>query len=185
IMVQAHIAHDCSIGHRTVIANNVMLAGHVTVGEGANLSGAVGEHQFCRVGQFAMVGGQAHVNQDIPPYVTVDGESTTIVGLNVIGLRRAGFTAEDLDQLKQAYRIIFRSGMTWNETLRVLASTFDRGPAAQFHPFLSVGQRGFLRERRTPRSAAITFPQPQGTEGVAVATSSDHVSQIVPLRQAS
>jgi UDP-N-acetylglucosamine acyltransferase len=157
IMVNAHIAHDCHVGHQTIMANNVMLAGHVTVGDGAYLSGAAGSHQFCRIGHYAMVGGQAHINQDVPPYVTVDGETSLIVGLNAVGLRRAGFSRADLAQLKQAYRIIYRSGMTWAETLRVLAETFRDGPATHFLEFFSAGQRGFTQERRVPRGATIAF----------------------------
>jgi UDP-N-acetylglucosamine acyltransferase len=159
IMVNAHVAHDCHIGNQTIIANNVMLAGHVTVGNCAYLSGAAGIHQFCRIGHYAMVGGQAHINQDVPPFVTIDGQSSTVVGLNIIGLRRAGFSDADLLQLKQAYRIVYRSGMTWSETLRVLADTFHDGPAAQFLPFLSSGKRGFTQERRVPRSATVPLPR--------------------------
>ena len=113
VMVNAHIAHDCQIDDHAVITNNVMMAGHVQVGEYAYLSGAVGIHQFCRVGAHAMVGGQAHVKKDIPPFVTVDGMTTRVVGLNTIGLRRRGFTKDDINQLKAAYRIIYRNGLTW------------------------------------------------------------------------
>lgn len=158
IMVNAHIAHDCRVGNHTIIANNVLLAGHVTVGDRAYLSGAVGIHQFCRVGQYAMVGGQAHINQDIPPFVTIDGQSSTVVGLNIIGLRRAGFTDADIQQLKQAYRLIYRSGFTWAETIQKLSETFQDGPATQFVPFLSTGKRGFTQERRVPRSSSVAFP---------------------------
>ena len=81
IMVNAHIAHDCVLGNQVIIVNNVLLAGHVTVGDRAYLSGAAAVHQFCRIGSLAMVGGQSHISQDVPPFVTVDGQSTTIVGL--------------------------------------------------------------------------------------------------------
>jgi UDP-N-acetylglucosamine acyltransferase len=79
------------------------------------------------------------------------------VGLNIIGLRRAGYTDEEIRQLKQAYRIIYRSGLTWRETMQTLLETFEEGPAAQFLPFLASGKRGFTRERRVPRSASVTF----------------------------
>jgi UDP-N-acetylglucosamine acyltransferase len=157
LMVNAHVAHDCCIGNQTILANNVMLAGHVTVGDRAYLSGAVGVHQFCRIGQLAMVGGQGHISQDVPPFVTVDGHSSLIVGLNIIGLRRAGFSSTDIQQLKQAYRIIYRGGMTWSETLQSLAATFAEGPATQFFEFLSQGKRGHTQERRVPRSANVAF----------------------------
>jgi UDP-N-acetylglucosamine acyltransferase len=159
IMVNAHVAHDCRIGSHTIITNNVMLAGHVTVEDYAYLSGGVGVHQFCRVGSHCMVGGQSHINKDVPPYVTVDGESTRVVGLNVIGLKRRGFTLEDILQLKQAYRIMYREGLTWEQVLERLRITFTSGPAANFYPFLRSGQRGFIPERRTPIDATIPLPR--------------------------
>ena len=157
IMVNAHIAHDCHVGNHVVIVNNVLLAGHVTVGDRAYLSGAAAVHQFCRIGAYAMVGGQSHISQDVPPFVTIDGQTTTVVGLNIIGLRRAGFTGDDILQLKQAYRVIYRSGLTWAETQQALAEQFTSGPASQFLPFLSTGKRGFVQERRTPRRASIAM----------------------------
>jgi UDP-N-acetylglucosamine acyltransferase len=159
IMVNAHIAHDCQIGSHTILTNNVMLAGHVVVGDFAYLSGGVGVHQFCRIGCHAMVGGQAHINQDVPPYVTVDGQSTRVVGLNVIGLRRRGFTPEAIQQLKEAYRIIYRRGLAWSDVLRTLEATFPSGPAADFGGFLSQGKRGFVSERRRPALTVIPLPR--------------------------
>jgi len=154
-MVNTHIAHDCRVGNHAIFTNNSMLAGHVTVGDRAYLSGAAAVHQFCRVGTFAMVGGQAHVNKDIPPFVTLDGLSSHVVGLNSIGLRRAGFRSEELSQLKSAYRVIFRSGLAWNEILLRLQVEFTTGPAAQFHQFLSTTTRGIMTERRLPPGAVV------------------------------
>jgi UDP-N-acetylglucosamine acyltransferase len=161
LMVNAHIAHDCCVGSNTILANNVMLAGHVSVGDRAYLSGAVGVHQFCRIGRLAMVGGQGHISQDVPPFVTVDGHSSLIVGLNIIGLRRSGMSVADIHQLKQAYRIIYRGGMTWSDTLQCLAESFSQGPAAEFLDFLSQGKRGFTQERRLPRGASLPFTAQQ------------------------
>lgn len=155
IMVNAHIAHDCHVGNNAVLVNNVMLAGHITVGDGAYFGGAAGVHQFSRIGRLAMIGGQSHVGQDVPPFVMVDGISNYIVGLNVVGLRRAGVTRAELQDLKAAYRVIYRSGLLWNDMLDVLKNTFKSGPASEFHPFLNVGNRGFVQERRTPRAASI------------------------------
>ncbi len=155
IMVNAHVAHDCHIGNNTVIVNNVMLAGHIVVGNGAYFGGAAGVHQFCRIGRLAMIGGQAHVSQDVPPFVMVDGISNEIVGLNVVGLRRAGVTRDEIKDLKAAYRLIYRSGLLWKDMLEVLRNTFKSGPAAEFHPFLSIGERGFVHERKTPRGASL------------------------------
>ena len=155
IMVGAHVAHDCDVGNHCVIANNTMLAGHVTVGDRAYLSGAVALHQFCRVGSYAMVGGQALITLDVPPYVTVDGKTSQIVGLNQIGMRRNGFRPEEILQLKAAYRLIYRSGRMRTEVLDALKEEFPSGPAAAFHPFLSTGTRGFIQERRSPRTTTL------------------------------
>jgi UDP-N-acetylglucosamine acyltransferase len=155
IMVNAHIAHDCQIGNNTIITNNAMLGGHVTVEDRAYLSGAVGVHQYCRVGALAMVGGQAHLNKDVPPYVTVDGLSSYVVGLNQIGLRRAGFNSAAIQQLKAVYRTIYRSGLAWIEILDRLKTEFNEGPASAFYRFLSASTRGIVCERRPPSSATI------------------------------
>jgi UDP-N-acetylglucosamine acyltransferase len=155
LMVGAHVAHDCTIGDHTIIANNTLLGGFVSVAERAFVSGAVGVHQFCRIGRLAMVGGCARVVQDIPPYVMVDGHSGLIVGLNLVGLRRNGYSNEDIAQLKAAYRLIYRRGLRWVEVLEQLKKEFSTGPAADFHPFLSQGTRGFVQERRMPPTATL------------------------------
>ena len=155
LMVNSHVAHDCHIGNHVILTNNAMLAGHVTVGDRAFLSGASGVHQFCRIGSLAMVGGQAHIVKDVPPYVTVDGLSSLIVGLNQVGLRRAGHSAAEIQRLKEAYRVIYRSGLTWNEILDKLRQEFDEGLAAAFYPFLSTTTRGIVCERRPPPGATL------------------------------
>jgi UDP-N-acetylglucosamine acyltransferase len=132
-----------------------MIAGHVTVGDRAYVSGAAAAHQFCRIGSLAMVGGQAHIVKDVPPFVTVDGLSSLVVGLNQIGLRRAGHSEAEVCRLKEAYRIIYRSGLTWNEILARLRDQFADGLASRFYPFLSTTTRGILCERRPPPGATI------------------------------
>ncbi len=155
LMVGSHIAHDCTIGSHVILANNALLGGFVSIADRAFVSGAVGIHQFCRVGRMAMVGGCARVVQDVPPYVMVDGHSGLIVGLNLVGLRRNGYSAEDVAQLKTAYRTIYRRGLRWAEVLERLKQEFPTGPAADFHPFLSQGTRGFVQERRMPPGATL------------------------------
>ncbi len=162
LMVNVHIAHDCIVGNRSIFANNTMLAGHIEVADRAYVSGAVAVHQFCRIGTLAMVGGQAHVNQDVPPYVTVDGQSSCVVGINQIGLRRAGFSSEDIRVLKEAYRVIYRSGMKWEAILQILRERFRDGPAAAFYEFLSTTRRGILSERRLPPNATIKIHPADG-----------------------
>jgi UDP-N-acetylglucosamine acyltransferase len=155
LMVGSHIAHDCTLGNNVILTNNVMLAGHVRVDDRAYLSGAAAVHQFCRIGRLAMVGGLARVRQDVPPFVTIDGGTTMVVGLNRVGLRRAGFTPDEMHQLKLAYRLIYRGGLAWDEMLDVLRLEFPAGPAAEFEPFFRVGSRGFVQERRTPPGATV------------------------------
>jgi UDP-N-acetylglucosamine acyltransferase len=155
IMVNAHIAHDCRIGNSVVMCNNAMLAGHITIEDRAYISGGVGVHQFCRVGQLAMVGGHAHVNRDVPPFVTIDGLNSDVVGLNLIGLRRNGFGEREVADLKSAYRMIYRSDLPWREILETLKQEFSSGPAAAYYEFLRHGKRGIMRERRGPARPTI------------------------------
>ena len=129
IMVGVHFAHDCHIGNNAIFTNSTGLAGHVHVEDRAYVSGQVGVHQHCRIGRLAMVGGQAHVVKDIPPFVTVDGATTLVVGLNLVGLRRAGYSNDEIHQLKEAYRVIYRSGLSWKEILVQLKQEFTSGPA--------------------------------------------------------
>jgi UDP-N-acetylglucosamine acyltransferase len=165
LMVNSHVAHDCRVGNHVILTNNVMIAGHVTVGDRVFMSGASGIHQFCNIGTLAMVGGQAHLVQDVPPYVTVDGLSSLIVGLNVVGLRRAGFDQAKIQQLKDAYRLIYRSGLMWKEILERLRTEFAQGPAALFYEFLSATKRGIVSERRVPPNATLKIkPREQEQE---------------------
>ncbi len=164
LMVGTHVAHDCQVGNNIIFANNVLLAGHVTVEDRAFVSGAVGVHQFCRIGRLAMLGGHARVVQDVPPFVMVDGISSCIVGLNLVGLRRGGFAAAEIAELKAAYRLIYRSGLKFTEILRQLQMRFPTGPAADYHVFLSQGKRGFSQERRMPPGATLKLRRPADDE---------------------
>lgn len=157
LMTNSHVAHDCRVGNHVIVTSNVMLAGHVTVGDRAFLSGGVGVHQFCRIGSLAMVGGQAHIVKDVPPFVTIDGQSSYVVGLNQVGLKRAGHGLEAVMRLKAAYRLIYRSRLMWAEILQRLREEFTEGLAAEFHPFLSSSTRGIIPERRMPPGATIKF----------------------------
>jgi UDP-N-acetylglucosamine acyltransferase len=173
MMVGSHVAHDCTVADGVILTNNSLLGGHVTVGDKAFISGAVAVHQFCRIGRLAMVGGLARVTRDVPPFVTVDGGTTMIVGLNKVGLRRAGFSAEELTQLKAAYRLIYRSGLTWEETLDVLRAQFTGGPAAEFLPFFIDSKRGFVQERRTPPGAIVRLMRDDDEDGITSLAEAD------------
>lgn len=109
LMAYAHVAHDCVIGKRCILANAVNLAGHVTIEDWASLGGMVPVHQFTRIGQHAFVGGWYRVTRDVPPYIRTMGDPLVYAGLNSVGLRRRGFSNEALLALKRAYKILYFS----------------------------------------------------------------------------
>lgn len=175
LMVGSHVAHDCVLGNHVVLTNNAMLGGHVTVGDRAYLGGGAAVHQHCRIGRIAMVGGLARLDQDVPPFVMIDGESNLVVGLNRVGLRRAGIDTHQRGELKEAYRVIYRSGLAWEELLDSLESLFPRGPAAEFAPFLRDSTRGYVRERRYPPTATIRLVREDPASEAAI---SEPVKQV-------
>src|SRR6516165_11858897 len=111
IMTSGHIAHNCKIGSNTVIASGVMLGGYVEIGDGAFLSGGVLVHQFSKIGRLAMISGNTRVNLDAPPFFIASGFEIAPKGLNVVGLKRAGFSLDQMRALKRAFRALYRSGL--------------------------------------------------------------------------
>lgn len=160
IMANGHLGHDVLLGSNVIFANGSMLGGHVTIEDRAFISGAVAVHQFCRIGRLAMVGGHARVVQDVPPYMMIDGISGCVVGLNTVGLRRSGHTTDEINDLKEAYRIVYRRGLAWREVLSTLREEFSEGPAAYLAEFLGKGTRGFVQERRGPATPTIKLRIP-------------------------
>lgn len=108
-MACSHVAHDCEIGDRVMLANSALLAGHVQIGKGAVINGAAAAHQFVAIGSYAYIGGLTRVVQDVPPYLVLEGHPARVRKVNVVGLERAGFDAKDIDELRHAYRRIFRA----------------------------------------------------------------------------
>jgi UDP-N-acetylglucosamine acyltransferase len=148
IMANAHVAHNCQLGDDVKLVNNVMLAGHVHVGNGAFFGGAAGIHQFVRIGELAMIRGWARITMDVPPFITAAHDSEC-VGVNVIGLRRAGFTPEQRDEIRQAYRILYRNGTTFTRAVETLAETVRTEPGKRLLEFVqSETKRGFARRPR-------------------------------------
>jgi UDP-N-acetylglucosamine acyltransferase len=145
LMAYAHVAHNSRLGDRVILANNVALAGHIEVADRAFLSGGVMVHQFCRVGRLAMVGGISKIVQDCLPFVTTDGRPGRASGLNIVGLRRAGFTSSDVQALKEAYRLLLRSGLGLDEALRQLAALNDVN-VNELIEFVRGSKRGFCHE---------------------------------------
>jgi UDP-N-acetylglucosamine acyltransferase len=142
LMAYAHVAHDCRVGDRVIIANNVALAGHIEIADRAFISGGVVVHQFCRIGRLAMVGGNSKIVQDCLPFVITDGNPGRARGLNLVGLRRAGFKSKDIQNLKQAYRVLLRSGLKLEAALSEMSAIND--PAVDYlASFIRASKRGF------------------------------------------
>jgi UDP-N-acetylglucosamine acyltransferase len=119
-MAYVHIAHDCQVGSHTVLANNATLAGHVAIGDHVTLGGATLVHQFCHVGEHVFSAYGARINKDVPPFITVSEGKARPRGLNAEGLRRRGFADERIRLLKEAYRVLYRSGLSLEEAIRQL-----------------------------------------------------------------
>jgi UDP-N-acetylglucosamine acyltransferase len=147
-MAYAHVAHDCVIGTEVIIANSVAIAGHVEVGDGAILGGLTGIHQFVRVGKLAMIGAGAMVPLDIPPFTMAWGDRARLSGLNLVGLRRRGYSSEEISALKKAYHDAFRSGVRLQEYLERTKGADLLPPVREFVDFLAHSQRGICRPAR-------------------------------------
>ncbi len=150
LMAYGHIAHDCDIGDGAIVASYVALAGHIHVGAKAFISGGVVVHQFSRIGELAMVGGGSKINLDVPPFFTVDGVPGRAVGLNLVGLRRAGFSSDDVRALKEAYRLLYRSNLPREEALRRIQS-LGAEPSKRLAEFIQASKRGVCGDRRKRR----------------------------------
>lgn len=125
LMVGAHVAHDCNVGNHVIMANNATLAGHVVVEEFAIIGGLSAVHQFCRIGRHAMVGGMSGVENDVIPYGSVMGDRARLSGLNIVGLRRRGFSRADLSALRKAYRLMFAQEGTMAERIEDVLETYS------------------------------------------------------------
>jgi UDP-N-acetylglucosamine acyltransferase len=149
IMAYVHAGHDCVIGNHVVIANSVQFGGHCEVGDYAVIGGLTGVHQFVRIGRYAMVGGIARASLDVPPFVMAGGhESFRYEGLNSIGLKRRGFTPEKIALIKDAYRILFQSGLLLGNALEKIKSELPPEPEIlEILDFFASGQHGrkFIR----------------------------------------
>lgn len=146
IMAYVHIAHDCLIANETIFVNNASLAGHVIVDDYAIIGGFSGVHQFCHIGAHSFISKSCIVTQDVLPYVLIAGNDPKVHGLNKEGLKRRGFSAEELTILKRAYKMIFRQGLTMDEVLPELAQLTEQCPRVQlFIDGLQRATRGIMR----------------------------------------
>ncbi len=146
IMAYCHIAHDCVLGDEVTISNGLAMAGHVVVGSHVTIGGIVPIHQFTRIGDYAMVASVARPFTDVVPYALVGADPTRIAGINKVGLERRGFTSEQIRNIKQAYKILFREKLSLQDALAKLESTFPNDPdVARIVTFVKGSQRGIMR----------------------------------------
>ena len=146
LMACAHVAHDCTLENEVILANAVMLGGHVYEESNAILGGIVGVHQFVRIGRRAMIGGMSGVRLDIPPFTRASDNPAKLYGLNTIGLERGGFSPEEIGRLRKAYRIVFQSGELLQEAIRKVRAELGEDPNVEdLLVFLERSERGFCR----------------------------------------
>jgi UDP-N-acetylglucosamine acyltransferase len=146
IMAYCHVAHNCHLRNNIVLANGTNLAGHVIVEDYAVVGGLTGVHQFTHIGAHSMIGGASAVNKDVPPYVTASGNHAKLYGLNLIGMKRRGFSAETLQALKDSYRIIFRSSLLLSQAIdQVRRDVPDFVEVRHFLDFIQKSKRGVCR----------------------------------------
>jgi UDP-N-acetylglucosamine acyltransferase len=145
IMTSGHIAHNCTVGNDTVIASCALVAGHVSVEDQAFVSGGVVVHQYSRIGRLAMIGGNTRVNLDVPPFFLYSGFNVEAKGLNLVGLKRAGFSKPQIAQLKKAYQTLYRSGLKLEEALvRIETEILDEN-TRHLVGFIRGSARGICR----------------------------------------
>ena len=148
-MAQVHVAHDCRVGNHTIFANAAALSGHVEVQDWATLGGFAGVHQFCRVGAHAFMGGATIATKDVLPFSMTVGNRARIFGLNLIGLRRRGFSAEALSALKQAFRVLVQSRLNTTQALALLQAEGPHTPeVGELVTFIRESKRGVVLRRR-------------------------------------
>ena len=140
LMVGTHVGHNCEIGNNVVIVNNCLLAGHVRVDDGAFLGGGSTFHQHMHVGRLVMVQGSSAFGKDLPPFV-IAAERNYVVGLNVIGLRRASFSARDRDELKAAFKLLYTSGLNISQALEKAETMNFGAPAREFFEFVAGAKK--------------------------------------------
>ena len=146
IMAYAHIAHDCALGNSIIMSNAATLGGHIEIGDHAIIGGLVAIHQFVRIGSYAFIGGKSAIVKDIPPFMMASGDRAKLYGLNQIGLKREGFSQENINRLKKAYQIIWRDHHLFNEALEIVRREIPPFKELEILlEFLVNSERGIVR----------------------------------------
>jgi UDP-N-acetylglucosamine acyltransferase len=145
-LAYSHIGHDCVVGDGVVFSNNGTLAGHVQIGDHAVMGGLTAVHQFCRIGRFAITGGCSKIVQDVPPFMIADGNPAKVRGINLIGLERKGFSAENLKTIKEAFRLIYRSKLNTRQAIDAIRKDLPPNEEiTQIIEFIESSERGIIR----------------------------------------
>ena len=149
MMAYTHVAHNCVVGDDVIMSNVATLAGHVIVEDRAIIGGLTAVHQFTKIGRNAMVGGMARIAQDVPPYTLVSGDPSFVAGLNVVGMARAGLSAEVKSNLKKAFRILYRMDLSLPEAIAEMEKSLEHSePVDHMISFLKGVERGIIRPRK-------------------------------------
>jgi len=149
LMGLSHVGHNCNLGNRVVLANGALLAGYATVGDSAFISGNVVVHQFCNIGTLAIIGGFSGVNKDVPPYMAVRGPSS-VWSVNLVGLRRAGFDRGAIRDIREAFRLIYKSGLNTEQAVEKILEMKPGKEATHLVEFIKNSKRGICKYRYTP-----------------------------------
>lgn len=145
LMANSHLAHNVRLGNQVVLANGALLAGYVEVGERAFISGNAVVHQFCRIGKLAMISGNSAISKDVPPFCTVRGARNSIAGLNVVGLKRAGFGVPERLAVKRAFHVLYQSGLNVSQATAKIRADSPFGAVLEFCEFVEQSKRGICR----------------------------------------
>ncbi len=146
IMAYAHIAHDCLVGNNVIMANNATLAGHVSIGDFVILGGLTAVHQFCVIGDHAMAGGGSIIVQDLPPFVMCEGNRASARSINIEGLKRRGFSPDEISLVKKAYKTLYRDGFSYEEAVSLIRDQAKNQKVLQcFVDFFDASKRGIVR----------------------------------------
>ena len=144
LMNNTHIGHDCSIGDYSVFATGAAVGGHVAIGNYVFISGLVAIHQFCNIGDYGMAAGLGKITNDLPPYCTADGNPALIIGVNAVGLRRAGFSSETRKEIQNAYKLIYRSGLVTSKAVEKLKEQKNSPEVEKIIDFIDASKRGII-----------------------------------------
>lgn len=146
LLAYVHVAHNCLLGNHVTMSNLAQLAGHVEVGDHATIGGQAGVHQFTRIGRYAMIGGASKISKDCPPFFLVEGNPAEPYGLNSVGLRRAGFSVDERNEIKKFYKILYNPKLNVSQAVEAMKAEASSDPGREIIRFLeSPSQRGILK----------------------------------------